>query len=114
MLTLKRVTYAAANNSYMYLLMLQQSENIIECLSAFPEMKAAVPLKYNAVSHNIFKFAVHDFFYRPFLASQQRSQSLSICQTAVPMLMVALPKIFIHFLLILGDFDSLNINNIRE
>lgn len=43
-LTLKRVNYAAANNPYMYLLMLQQSENIIECLPAFHEMKAAVPL----------------------------------------------------------------------
>jgi hypothetical protein len=78
MLTLKRVTYAAANNSYMYLLMLQQSENIIECLSAFPEMKAAVPLKYNAVSHNIFKFAVHDFFYSHFL---HLSKDLSLCRS---------------------------------
>ena len=77
-LTLKRVNYAAANNPYMYLLMLQQSENIIECLPAFHEMKAAVPLEYNAVPHNIFKFAMHYFFYSHVL---HLSKDLSFCHS---------------------------------
>jgi hypothetical protein len=62
----------------MYLLMLQQSEYIIECLPAIQEMIAAVPLEHDTVPHYIFKFAMHDIFNSYVL---HLSKKLGLCRS---------------------------------